>query len=489
VGDRIVAEENRQTSERTMNGRASRSLSNAEVWSSRLSLQMRHLLGTSLGILAFLSLTGVALDQAFRDAARANLRERLYTYVYAYLSSMDLARDGVLIIPDVLPEPRFTVAGSGLYALITSPGLQWQSPSSVSRRLPEQPNLPVGEFVFEGPSRLDSLDYFMLSGGVAWEDDDGRETSFTISIVEDANFITLQVAIFRRALWIYLGASAGLLLFAQVIISRWSLRPLRFVIAEVERVEKGDVSSLRGRYPRELALLTNNINELIESEREHLIRYRNTLGDLAHSLKTPLAVLRTRIENGSNDDMDGLREDVRSQVARMDGIVAYQLARAATTGHQVFAAPIAIDPHVESLVQSLEKVYARKNVLCEFDLDPTARFYGELGDLLELLGNLLENAFKWANHRVLLSTQTLTVAPQRRAGLLISVEDDGPGIPPEKVEHLLQRGVRGDERVQGHGIGLSIVQDIVRAYRGELSVERSDELGGARFVLRFSPAG
>jgi two-component system sensor histidine kinase PhoQ len=249
------------------------------------------------------------------------------------------------------------------------------------------------------------------------------------------------------------------------------------------------VSSLRGRYPRELALLTNNINELIESEREHLIRYRNTLGDLAHSLKTPLAVLRTRIENGSNDDMDGLREVVRSQVARMDGIVAYQLARAATTGHQVFAAPIAIDPHVESLVQSLEKVYARKNVLCEFDLDPTARFYGELGDLLELLGNLLENAFKWANHRVLLSTQTLTVAPQRRAGLLISVEDDGPGIPPEKVEHLLQRGVRGDERVQGHGIGLSIVQDIVRAYRGELSVERSDELGGARFVLRFSPAG
>jgi two-component system sensor histidine kinase PhoQ len=260
------------------------------------------------------------------------------------------------------------------------------------------------------------------------------------------------------------------------------------VVKKLAEVERGQVDRLRGDYPRELALLTNNINELIDSEREHLMRYRNTLGDLAHSLKTPLAVLRARIDNDGAADADELRMDVREQVARMDGIVAYQLSRAATTGHQVFAAPIVIVPHAESLVQSLEKVYARKNVLCEFDLDPTARFYGELGDLLELLGNLMENAFKWANHRVLLSTQTLTVAPQRRAGLLISVEDDGPGIPPDKVEHLLQRGVRGDERVQGHGIGLSIVQDIVRAYRGELSVERSHELGGARFVLRFSPA-
>ena len=107
---------------------------------------------------------------------------------------------------------------------------------------------------------------------------------------------------------------------------------------------------------------------------------------------------------------------------------------------------------------------------------------------MELLGNLLENAFKWANHRVLLSTRTMTIVSQRRSGLLISVDDDGPGIPADQVERLLQRGVRGDERVQGHGIGLDIVQDIVRAYRGELSVERSDELGGARFVLRFSPS-
>jgi two-component system sensor histidine kinase PhoQ len=456
--------------------------------SRTLSLQARQLLAAALGLVAFLSLTGFALDRAFSEAAVSNLRDRLQTYAHAYLAGSDLARDGGLIIPDVPPEPRFAQPGAGLYAAVRSENFRWEAPSSLSRNVPFEMDLAMGEARFEGPIDSDEGPVYRFGLGVAWQADSDEEVDFNFIIVESAEAIDAQVGVFRRTLWAQLGAAALLLLLVQILISRWSLQPLRAVVKELAEVERGQAERLGGSYPLELAHLTDNINELIESEREHLVRYRNTLGDLAHSLKTPLAVLRTRIEDGSEGGIEDLREDVREQVARMDGIVAYQLARAATTGHQVFAAPIAIDPHVESLVQSLEKVYARKNVLCEFDLDPTARFYGELGDLLELLGNLLENAFKWANHRVLLTTQTLTVAPQRRAGLLISVDDDGPGIPADKVEHLLQRGVRGDERVQGHGIGLSIVQDIVRAYRGELSVERSDELGGARFVLRFSPA-
>jgi two-component system sensor histidine kinase PhoQ len=124
-------------------------------------------------------------------------------------------------------------------------------------------------------------------------------------------------------------------------------------------------------------------------------------------------------------------------------------------------------------------------VLCEFEIDSDARFFGAQGDLMELLGNLLENAFKWANRRVLLTAHVVRTPRMRRAGLELRVEDDGPGIPSDKVEHLLQRGVRGDERVQGHGIGLAIVQDIVKGYRGHLSVHRSDALGGAMFCIRF----
>ena len=128
-----------------------------------------------------------------------------------------------------------------------------------------------------------------------------------------------------------------------------------------------------------------------------------------------------------------------------------------------------------------------KSVLCEFEIAPGVQFYGEAGDLQELLGNLLENGFKWARRRVLLTAQPGPAVPNRRAGLLLAVEDDGPGIAAEDVAKVLQRGVRGDERVQGHGIGLSIVQDLVRDYRGELQVGRSQELGGARFEVTLPP--
>ena len=171
----------------------------------------------------------------------------------------------------------------------------------------------------------------------------------------------------------------------------------------------------------------------------------------------------------------------------MNDLVSYQLARAATGGHKLFSAPVAIDSSAEGIVRGLEKVYALKNILCEFEIDPKACFYGEPGDLQELLGNLLENAFKWAKHRILLSAQLDGADSEQRSGLIVTVDDDGPGIAPEDVAKLLQRGVRGDERVHGHGIGLSIVQDLVNDYRGELRVVRSEELGGARFEVRLSP--
>ena len=238
-------------------------------------------------------------------------------------------------------------------------------------------------------------------------------------------------------------------------------------------------------HPRELEPLTDSINAFIESERENLERQRNTLADLAHSLKTPIAVLRTQLDNTA--DPDALRQELDVQLKRMNNLVSYQLARAASSGHKLFSAAVEIEPHAEEIVRGLEKVYASKGVICEFEIDPRARFHGETGDLQELMGNLLENAFKWARSRVLLTVEVGATAPQRRAGLFLAVDDDGPGIAEDDVAKVLQRGVRGDERVQGHGIGLSIVQDLIRDYRGELQVKRSEELGGARFEVRLPP--
>lgn len=319
--------------------------------------------------------------------------------------------------------------------------------------------------------------------------DSKSEFQYTIYILEDTSALRHQVAVFRQALWRYLGGAGVILLLLQALIMQWSLRPLKRVIEELKRVQRGLASRMSERHPRELEPLTESINAFIESERENLDRQRNTLADLAHSLKTPLAVLRARLDdqNGPVPIDPELREDVDIQLRRMNDLVSYQLARAASGGHALFAAPVAIEPHAEEIVRGLEKVYAPKGILCEFDLADGVQFHGEPGDLQELLGNLLENAFKWANSRVLLTVKPGEVAANRRPGLLLAVDDDGPGIAPEKVASILQRGVRGDERVQGHGIGLAIVQDLVRGYRGTLDVTPSQELGGTRFEVKLPP--
>src|SRR5690606_7063145 len=308
---------------------------------------------------------------------------------------------------------------------------------------------------------------------------------YTIYVMEDAGTLPRQVSVFRQALWGYLGIAAAVLLFLQAVILRWSLLPLRRVVVELKRVQRGQLARMSEHHPRELEPLTESINALIESEREHLDRQRNTLADLAHSLKTPLAVLRARLDSEAGEAE--LREELDTQLRRMNDMVGYQLGRAASGGHKLFDAPMESERHAEQIVQGLAKIHAARGMLCEFELDHAARFHREPGDLKELLGNMLENAFKWARSRVLLTVRNGECVPNRRPGLVLCVDDDGPGIPQEKVAVVLQRGVRGDERVQGHGIGLSIVQDIVRDYRGELVVSPSPELGGARFEVTLPP--
>jgi two-component system sensor histidine kinase PhoQ len=401
------------------------------------------------------------------------------------MARFDVSRYGKLIPPDAPPSPDFSRPGSGLYATVTAPGERWDSHSAIGRGLPFAEQLAPAESTFQGPIDTSVGRVYLLSQGVAWVMPNGKELPLTFHVAQSEASYLAQLQAFRRTLVYWLAGIGLALLLLQLLLLRWSLSPLRRMSADLAGIERGDREQLAADYPVEVSGLARGLNSFIESERERIARYRNILADLAHSLKTPLAVMRSRLE--SEHAGTAAYDDMMEQVRRMDEIVAYQLSRAATTGHPTFAAPIEIELAAEDLVRSLEKVYASKNVLCEFDIAAGARFYGERGDLLELLGNLLENAFKWAKHRVVLRAQPLTAGARRRPGLELAVEDDGPGIPVDKVEHVLQRGVRGDERVSGHGIGLAIVQDIVRAYRADLEVGPSKDLGGASFVVRLMP--
>ena len=451
------------------------------------SLAARAALATGFVLAAFLGVVGLTLTRTASDSALKGLQDRLQNFVVAYLAGTEVGRSGKVLLPDTPPDPSFSRPGSGLYAVaIGDNGFKWESPSAIGRDFSFLRPLAPGEGQFVGPvdTRMGRLYYYTY--GVALDTAEKKSVHLTFMVAQTEDQLEGRNAVFRRSLIFWLASLGVMLILLQLLLLRWSLTPLRKVANEMSRVERGERDHLGDQYPAELTGLTERINAFIDNEREQRIRTRNTLADLAHSLKTPLAVIRSSLESAREEA--ALRDPVLEQVRKMDELVAYQLARAATSGRQTFAATaIPIAGHAEDLVQSLEKVYAAKNVLCEFDIDDNASFYGEQGDLLELMGNLLENAFKWARHRVLLVVKMRPVAGRQCPGLWLSVEDDGPGIDDDKIDSVLQRGVRGDERVQGHGIGLSIVQDIIRAYGGELVVDRSPEFNGARFSVKLPP--
>jgi len=446
----------------------------------------RSALTTGLVLAAFLGAIGWTLSRTYAASERNKLQDRLHDNVISYITGTDVRRDGKPLMPDTPPDPMFSRPGSGLYAVVLGDNFHWESSSALGRDFSFLHQLEPGQQQFVGPvdTELGRLYYYSFGVALDVPHQDPVRLTFTVAQTEDE--LEGNNAVYRRSLVGWLAMLGVLLIVLQLMLLYWSLTPLRKVASDMSRVERGDADHLDSQYPVELTGLTERINAFIDSEREQRGRYRNTLADLAHSLKTPLAVIRSQLESSSDIPVTA-RLPVLDQVRRMDELVAYQLARAATSGRQTFASAVPIAGHAEDLVQSLEKVHAAKNVLCEFDIEDGAAFYGEQGDLLELMGNLLENAFKWAGHHVLLVVKTLPQGGRQRPGLLMSVEDDGPGIDEDKVEKVLQRGVRGDERVQGHGIGLSIVQDIVRAYNGELTVDRSAEFGGARFSVVLPP--
>jgi two-component system sensor histidine kinase PhoQ len=335
---------------------------------------------------------------------------------------------------------------------------------------------------FEGPMLAGKEQLFAMRMGVAWEDDQGLEHQFTFTAAENTVSYLRQIAGFRKSLWFWLGAATLVLLGVQGTILAWGLRPLRNISTELRRVESGSQDEISGRYPRELEGLASNLNAFIQAERKNLERFRNSLSDLAHSLKTPLAVIRSSLDSGPLEPAD--REAVDLQISRMDDIVAYQLQRGSTSGHRLFAKPVDIGKCAQQLSDTLEKLHPDRKGDCELKIDPGVMFYGDRGDLMEILGNLMENAFKWSERVIVVTARQSDSRNDPRPGCTLRVEDDGPGVAEDQLDRVLERGGRADEKVQGHGIGLAVVNDIVAAHGGALDINRSS-MGGASFVIEF----
>jgi two-component system sensor histidine kinase PhoQ len=449
-----------------------------------LSLNTRLLLASSVVLAAFLGMTGLVLDNAFRASAETALRDRLQGHVYALLAASDLDARGQLQLPAELPDPRFSLIGSGLYAeVVDARGAPvWRSKSLLGVRLPFAPPPAVGQRAFNQLTVDDQRPFLSLAFSVSWETGGNADQRYTYRVAESLAGLDAELRHFRRSLWGWLGAAALLLLLVQGAILRWSLAPLRRVAEELRAIETGLAQRLSGNYPRELRNLTDNLNGLLENAQSHLKRYRDALGNLAHSLKTPLAVLRGAVDSDVN--AAALRATAREQLAGMTRLIEYQLQRAATSGRTPLAAPVAIKPVAEGIVAALTKVYADKHVQITLEADAAVTFHGDVGDLTEMLGNLLDNAFKWCRRQIRVRLQRRSLPGSLRPVLEITIEDDGPGIPDALKARVLERGERADTVVPGHGLGLAMVQDTVTLYRGQMTLQTS-QLGGLAVRLEF----
>lgn len=443
------------------------------------SLNARITLGAALVLAVFLVLSAVALERAFRDSARSARQERLLAQIYLLMAATEVGEQGQVALSNGPSEPRLDLPGSGLYATITDGEGKavWRSRSTLSVEAPYTAALAAGNQRFEEVDTGGG--FFVESFGVHWATSKGSYP-LTFSVTEDLKPYREQLALYRRSLWTGLGAMALLLLLTQWLLLRWGLSPLRRVANELTRLEHGEQQGIAGNYPTEVQRLTDNLNTLLAHERAQQKRYRDALADLAHSLKTPLALVRAALRQAQ--PQEPLARTLDEQVQRMDRIVAYQLQRAATSGRSGLAAPQPLRPAVERVVAALAKVYADKAIAAHTSVDPQLRFRGDEGDLTELLGNVLDNAFKWAKGRV-------SVGAALASGkLAVTVEDDGPGIADHELERVLQRGVRADQTVPGQGIGLAVVRDIIEAYGGEIRIARS-ALGGAAVTLVLPGVG
>ena len=450
-----------------------------------MSINSRLLVSAVAVLAAFLGLTGFALDKAFRESALDSVRDRLQIHIYLLLSAAELGATGHLELPEVLPEARFSSPASGLFAeLVTGDGrLVWQSPSTLSRDIPYPETARAGESVFTEVVSKGGEPLFSLSFAVIWVDDNAVENHYVFRVSESTVGYEQQVRGFRHSLLIWFCAAAAVLLVLQTLILRWGLAPLRRVITELGEVESGHKDGLSEDYPREIRVLSANLNAFIRYRQSQLHRYRNALDDLAHSLKPPLAVLRS--VNESDPRLLALRETLSDQVTRMQQVVDYQLQRAAAAGRSPLVTPVSVKRTATRLTESLAKVYADKCIQYSVAVDSNVRFYGDEGDLTEILGNLLDNASKWAHKQVRVSARHHSEDHSRRKSLSMTIEDDGPGISESDIERLLRRGGRTASSNAGQGIGLTVAREIVEdLYAGRLSLTKS-AFGGVSVVLQF----
>lgn len=303
-----------------------------------------------------------------------------------------------------------------------------------------------------------------------------------LQVIVAEDYTPISRSLRRLTLGLVAGALVVLaaLLVAQYLIVRAGLRPLRRIGRDIQRLSRGEIRQLdTAAAVLEIRPLTAEVNRLLVTLEQRVQRSRHALGNLAHALKTPLAVLVQLAEQAPDEQGEALRR----QTQTIRTLIDRELKRARIVGPASPGQRVLLSTEVVDLLDILRRIYRDKTLDLRTRIGAHEVFPGDRDDLLELLGNLLDNACQWARGVVQLS------AASSATGVELMVEDDGPGCPPAQLKRLVRRGVRLDEQQQGHGLGLAIVADIVEQYGGSLQFDQSPELGGLRVRVALPWAG
>ena len=448
------------------------------------SLVMRLVRGATLWALPLLLLTALTLTWLYRNTTYRSFDDPLVSAVTSLIASAEVG-DGTLSLSRKPLDPRYQRALSGRYWLIGF--LQDDGviePITSSRSLYDTSlTLPKADVV-----RLQNQQGEEIRSHVAGPDENEQlrlvarqvvlpnmKAPVVVLAAADSGPARQSVLTFALiALGLMLLISLGLIT-AVVTQVRSGLKPLFDLTDKVADVREGRAAQVDGNYPSEIQPLATELNSLITHNKDVVERARTHVGNLAHALKTPLAVLQNEVQSSNSK----LSEVVGRQTETMKNQVDHHLrrARAAARG-QAIGVSSPVNETLEGLARTLDRIYRDKRIDFDIDLDPDLVFRGEKRDLEEMAGNLMDNACKW--------TRSAIRVTARIDGdqFIIAVSDDGPGMAEDQYKEAIKRGARLDEATPGSGFGLAIVDDLSRAYKGSLTLGKSD-MGGLKSVLEL----
>ncbi|WAM55897.1 sensor histidine kinase [Vreelandella venusta] len=441
----------------------------AQCWSTR-SITLRLLLAALLMVLLALPVAGWLLTHHYRTSAIHAFDERLETTLNVIIAGVTFDPVAQQISYDrSLGDPRFEQVYSGWYWQITDRDhLSATSRSLWDQRLPVIDNKNLAARTLGGPRgqqlRVVERDIYLAP----------LETPLHVSVAARDDALREDIQQFQQALWLGLVGLGALLLGVLALQVRWGLAPLRRMNANLRDVEQGQAEQLDTHLPGELAILAESMNAVLIRDQRLIERSRHTAGNLAHALKTPLSVMRLLVKQLPSES----RAHWDVELSRIDNAVRHHLARASAVGEGARFSPIAVQDTLAALITGLTRLARRRHIQLQQHIDSSVRVHMDGQDLQEIVGNLLDNALRWATSEVSIRLQT---DGQR---LSLRVSDDGPGMSAQECQAAVQRGKRLDEQRSGSGLGLAIVTDLVALYQGQMHLQRA-QAGGLEVVIEL----